>query len=182
MNKIEEKYGLKPRQAIIVLFVLALNVLWIVCNAIRHEGNILSIRTFMFIVSTFYVCYGYKKPHGNLMRYLLLLYAASVAWYLVKDGGNQPMYLSINYAAIVMLTTYMAGRLERYKQNVIISALVLIGNCITTYYLFDKISGTGTLTFINAVSYLGAITVWLAIATGYIIRYRLHKQAGLEDK
>ena len=177
-----EKNKLKTGPSIALIAIVVLNVIWLVCNAIRHAGDIFSIRTFMFIIAMFYVCYGYKKPHGNLMRYLLLLYAVSVAAFLIRDAAIQPMYLSINYSAIIILSTYMAGRLERYKQNIVISVLVLVGNCITTYYLFDKFAGMGTLTFFNAISSIGAITVWLAIAASYIIRYKEHKEAGLADK
>ena len=186
MSKIEEKYGLKTGQAIALFAILVLNAIWFVCSFVFFSDNITSygfwISSFMFVIAAFYACYAYKKPHGNLMRYLLLLYAASVAGFLVTSGKTIPMYLSINYAAIIILSTYMAGRLERYKQNVIISALILVGNCITTYYLFDIFADLGTLTFFNAVSSIGAITVWLAIAAGYIIRFKLHKEAGLTDK
>lgn len=185
MATIKETTKLTTGQLIALIVIFALNVLWLVCNLIRFTGNVsiqFLISVFMFVVAAFYVYFGYKKPHGNLMRYLVLLYAISIAGFVVLNASIQPAFLNANYLAVIILTTYMAGRLKHYKQNIVLGAIVLICNCLTTIYFLGELSKTDTLTFINAVSCFGSTTIWLAIAGGYITRYKLHKEAGLADK
>lgn len=185
MNKIEEKYGLKPSQAIALLVILALNVLWFACSILsRIELSIgLTVdqiaNIVMFAVTVYYVCYSYKKPHGNLMRYLIL---CSAVFSAVKGiTFNYPTYISSTCFLMVILKSYMAGRLDHYKQNVIISAVILICQCIMSYYIIDVFTSFEIpLTFNLIMSVIGPVTLWLAIATSYIIRYKPHKEAGLE--
>ena len=186
MNKIEEKYGLKPSHAYALFVILVLNIIWIVGSIVFYSRNILShyvlMPFFMFAIAAFYACYGYKKPHGNHMRYLLILYAISVAIVVLLKGAEQSMLSNAVCLAIIILTTYMAGRLGHYKQNVIISIVVLALKCITTIYCLVEFSKAGVLTLPCAISCFGSITTWLAIAGAYITRYKLHKEAGFEDK
>lgn len=182
MSKIEERSGSKTGQAIALFAILVLNIIWLVCNLITYSGNItiqIIIGIFRFVVAAFYAYCGYKKPHGNLMRYLLLIYAITVAALDVFNGATQPKFITIDYLAVIILTSYMAGRLDRYKQNVIISALVLICNCIITFYYIGVRADLGTLTFASAISCIGATSIWLLIGGGYIVRYKPHKEAGL---
>ena len=77
----------------------------------------------------------------------------------------------------------MAGRLNKFVQNIIINAAVLVTNGIVAFYLLSKIIGSGQpLTFVRVGACFGCVTVWLAIAASYIIRYKPHKEAGLADK
>ena len=185
MNKIEEKYGLKPSHAYALFVILVLNIAWVVCNFIMFAGKMTMqfwISILMFVGAAFYACYGYKKPHGNHMRYLCLFQAVCVAYMLFANAKYQPDYVNANYLVVIILVTYMAGRLDRYKQNLIICALVLICECITVYYLFNMLNSVNMLNVINAIGCLGSVSVWLAIAGAYITRFKLHKQAGFEDK
>ena len=185
MSNIEKKYELKTGEAIALIVIFLLNVLWFVCNLLTFSGDIsiqFLISTFMFADAAFYTYYGYKKPHGNNMRYLLLLQAISIAVLVVVNGTTQPAFLTVNYLTSIILVAYMAGRLEHYKQNIVISVIVLISKLISTFYYIDVWSKAGTLTFTNAVSCFGSTLIWLLIVSGYIIRFKLHKEAGLEDK
>ena len=185
MNKIEEKYGLKKNQATALLIVLVLNIVWFCCTVSRiitsgkittsHIANIV-----MFAVTVYYVCYSYKKPHGNLMRYLILCSAAYSA--IRSVASDYPTYVAYACYLMIILKSYMAGRLDHYKQNVIISAVILACQCLMSYHLIDLFAGRGMLTFTSIMSSIGPATLWLAIATSYIIRYKPHKEAGLEDK
>ena len=189
MNKIEEKFGLTTKQAIIILAVLVLNVIWLVCSTwfgIRAYGKVALtqiVNIVMFAVTVYYVCYSYKKPHGNLMRYLVLCSAVFSAIRSIISDFEYPIYITAVSYLIIILKSYMAGRLDHYKQNVIISAVVLVCQCLMVYYLIDLFTIAGLpLTFVYVVSALGPVILWLAIATSYIIRYNPHKEAGLEDK
>ena len=185
MNKIEEKYGLKTGQAIALLIIFTANILWLIFNLITYKGNItipILVGIFRFAIAAFYAYCGYKKPHGNLMRYLLLIYAISVAALIVFNGTTQPTFITIDYLTIIILTAYMAGRLDHYKQNIVISLLLLVCNLVITVYYIGVRSNAGTLNLASGVSCIGATSIWLLIAAGYIIRFKPHKEAGLEDK
>ena len=189
MNRIEEKYGLKKNQAIALFVILVLNILWIVCSVsarVRMFGSLTlsQIANFaMFAVTAYYACYSYKKPHGNLMRYILLCYAAYSAIRNITSYLEYPAYIAISSYLAIILTSYMAGRLDHYKQNIIISAAVLVCKCLMVFYLINRFVISGrTLTFDYIITTIGPVTLWLAIATSYIIRYKPHKEAGLENK
>lgn len=189
MSKIEEKYGLKTGQAIALFIILILNVLWIICSTITRIKMFGSlplpqiVNIVMFAVTVYYVCYSYKKPHGNHMRYLMLCCAALEAIQYINTSFTYPTYIIYVFYAITILKAYMAGRLDHYKQNVIISAVILIGECLIRYALINIVISDGLqITFISFVRLMGPVTMWLAIAASYIIRYKPHKEAGLADK
>ena len=188
MSNIEEKYGLKKNQAIALLIVLVLNVVWIICSTFAHIERFGGItlthiaNIVMFAVTVYYVCYSYKKPHGNLMRYLILCSAVFSAIRDIASDLNYPTYIAAATYLMIILKSYMAGRLDHYKQNVIISTVILACQCLMAYYLVNVFTVSGRpLTFSFIMSAVGPVTLWLAIATSYIIRYKPHKEAGLED-
>lgn len=185
MNEFEDKNGLKKSQLIILFLILALNAYWIISNFVTFSSHItfeIGVSFFELLIAIFYLVYDYKKPHGNLMKYLLLLYVLSAAILLLSFAPSQPTYVNAMYLCNIVFGTYMAGRLEHYKQNVIICLILLICNAVVSYYLVNMIIGfVIPLTLTNFGSCLGCVTVWLAIAGGYIIRYKLHKEAGFED-
>ena len=174
---------IKKSSTIALAAIIAINAVWLVCYLILHSND-LSFEFFAclfeLVVALVYATYDYKKPHGNLMKYLLLFYVVAVAVILLYYESSQPTYVNAIYLVKIILGTYMAGRLDRYKQNVVICAILLVTSAITSYYFIEVISSFAPLTFVNIVASLGSVTVWLAIAGGYIIRYQLHKEAGLE--
>ena len=186
MENIKEASKLKTGQLIALIAILILNIVWIICSFIFADGNITFsyvASVVMFAAAVFYSCHGYKAPHGNLMRYLILCFVVSTSIQYVFGGITYPKYISAMYFAIIILATYMAGRLNRYVQNIIISILLLICQCITTVYFLSDVNGTGLeITFLNVMACAGPITLWLAVAAGYIIRYKPHIEAGLADK
>ena len=187
MSKIEEKTGLKTSHAIVLLIILALNVCWLIAETIFvvQHPSILSfviVTYIQFAVAVYYAVCGYKKPHGNLMRYLLLFYALTLGVMLVMRAETQgPLYNS-TYIAIILLSTYMAGRLNKYTQNIVICLIILVLKFVDVYPMISPLIQYSGFSFVNFFGSIGPITVWLAIAAGYIIRFRLHKDAGLADE
>ena len=182
MDRIEEKYGLKTGHAIALFIIFVLNILWLICNFINISEAMIPqfiISIVLCAAAVMYACYGYKKPHSNHMRYLLLINAVFVAWLLVLGAKVQPTYMIVSYLVGIISITYMAGRLDHYKQNLVICAVVLVCNVINACFLLTL---TDTLTFTYIVASFGSVTVWLAVAGGYITRFKLHKEAGMLDK
>lgn len=186
MNRIEEKYGLKPSYAYSLLVILALNITWLICAFVFFAGNMTSyhilLPLFMLVVAMFYACHGYKKAHGNQMKYLFLTYAVFIAITVVLDGPRQTTLINSAYLAVIILIAYMSGRLGHYKQNVIISAIVFAIICITTFYSLYLFSKARELSLLAAITWFGPTTIWLAIVGAYLTRYKLHKEAGFDDK
>ena len=177
--------SINKSSTVALAIILAINAVWLVCYLLTYSSR-LSFQFFVCLlelaIAVIYATYDYKKPHGNLMKYLLLVFVVTIAILLLIYGKYQPTYINTMYLIDIITGTYMAGRLDRYKQNIVICALITISNAVIAYYLIDMIGSFTTLTFVNTVACLGTVTVWLAIAGGYVIRYKLHKEAGLENK
>ena len=185
MNRIEEKYGLKTAHAMALFIILLLTIAWIVCDFVLFGFNMtpqLWISIIMFVTAAFYALYGYKKPHGNHMRYLCLCQAIFASILLVLNISFQSTYWIVSSLTAIILTTYMAGRLDHYKQNVIISVVVLICKMIIAVSTISAYAKYGLLTVTSFIACLSSVCVWLAVAGGYITRFKLHKEAGLLDK
>ena len=187
MSKIEEKTGLKTGQAIALLAIFALGVLWLIALTVQLAKSPAIFRTALvcyvqFVLAAFYACCGYKKPHGNLMRYLLLFYAASLGAMLVIRADTQGVLYNSTYVAVIILSTYMAGRLNKYQQNVIISLIILAIKFVNVYPGMSVRIGHSGFTFVNFFGSIGPVVIWLAIAASYLIRFKPHKEAGLADK
>ena len=178
------KLNLKTGELIALAAIAILNIIWIVCNLMLFSISFASkicIPIAMFVIAVIYALYGYKKPHGNHMRYLLLTYVVYESIILVRSVSLQPVYMITVYLAIIVLSTYMAGRLDRYKQNLAISIIVSILQLVIIYYFVDLALSYNALSITSFFTYIGHITIWLAITASYIVRYKPHKEAGLED-
>ena len=184
MSNFEEKFGLKKSYAITLLIVLVLNVLWFISNLAFFSADAalrICIPFVMFLVTVFYVLYDYKKPHGNTIRHLLLVYSIYTAAMLILSYTRMSISLMAANLVIVITSSYMAGRLNKFNQNIVLSIVILLMNIYICYPFFIEAIENGSLTFISFFRYLGPVSNWLAIAGAYIARYQLHKEAGLED-
>ena len=89
----------------------------------RRSGQIQSFvfgeEGIFYLFVLYYGVWGYKKPHGNLLRYLMLLLAAVTAATILMQidhwDAPWPVIFSSNLAAV--LIGYMAGRLPKVKKN-----------------------------------------------------------------
>ena len=182
----EKTRKLKIGEITSLLIVLLLNVLWLVSLIIfmqKNGGmNPIAIASIIGFAGTILYCFvDYRRPHGNLMRYLLLFFACTAAVMIVMDKNQEDLYRS-TYLAIIILTTYMGGRLNKYKQNVVISIIVLILEVINVYPFISLVANSNALTFIGFFASIGPVANWLALSVSYIVRYSPHKEAGLIDK
>lgn len=180
------KFNLKTGELIALVAIAILNIIWIVCRVISFTGTIMfqSVApVVMLVITVIYALYGYRKPHGNHVRYLILIYSVYMSSMVLakQNPGNMPDYIGYVNMATVILSSYMAGRLDRYKQNLIISAVILVLQIIHIYPFMCFYVEYNSLTFINFFKSVGPISVWLAIAASYIVRFKPHKEAGIEE-
>ena len=146
------------------------------------SGSYLSlvVYTLTSLLLLYYAAVGYRKPHGNLMKYLFLMFAVCCLGGVVSITAEQTVIDTIyNYlrGIVVLLVAYVAGRLDRFKQNVrlmsVIGILMLISSAVVCADYTD------TLGFLFSFTYF---VLWIDLMIAYILRYKEHKEAGLTDK
>ena len=179
-------YGKKAKDSIgliiSLLFVfvgLATETLW---DFMKSTGPVfvdyVAIALYCFII--FYGLWGYKIPHGNLLRYEFIVFAIMNILVLLTDL-QLGLFASYLLAAKALLSIYMAGRLDKIKKNIWIMIAVLVLEI--DYDLSFVISLKGSFTsFISFIALFCGIYMWVALCGAYITRYKLHKEAGLTDK
>ena len=118
--------------------------LYICCLAL--VGFIISIVSFIwrinsripaliFIWITVFYCFvlyygikGYQKPHGNMVRYLMLIFGVYIAGSLITEvnAWHAPWPVIFSGSLAAMSIAYMAGRLNKYEKNKYVAVLSLI--------------------------------------------------------
>jgi len=138
-------------------------------------GKILALAVMALVV--LYLFWLYKKPHGNLLKYTMLLFALVILFLNATDysGGM----ISIVNLIAGGLVCYCAGRLHKIKRNRIILLIIDI------YWLIDGIWSSVKLehvTFLNVFSNFTFFIVLGSLIIAYLIRYKEHREAGLLDR
>jgi len=134
------------------------------------------------VCTALYGFFLYKKPHGNMLKYTMLIFAASnlviaiqMLWYNVGSA-----YVHAISLVIAGMLCYVAGRLNRIEQNrfILLIALVLfVIRSVASLILFP------TPSFITNFTICGQpIIMFLTLCCAYFVRYKAHKEAGLADK
>ena len=150
-----------------------------------------------YLLVLYYVFWGYKTPHGNLLRNLILTYAV-----LLAIGSERRLFstarperpVDVNatdatrratrgisaYKGLItsiafVFMGFIAGRLNKYKQNKILIPVVLV-------LLFVRSFVTSNIRIQAVMTDLSYFILWVGIACAYFSRYDAHKEAGLLDK
>ncbi len=130
-----------------------------------------------YVLILVYVLWNYKVPHGNMMKYLFLIFGYSL---IVRSIWSVTYYdfsilTALAYGLAAMFVCFTAGRLDRYEENK--NLAVVIFCIIILAYVFGVISVEDAP---RSIAYytVGALIQWLAIATSYFSRYHEHKEAG----
>ena len=166
--------------------VLALNIVGLIGTVIMaiqhglsHPGTIIPV-LIDYICILIYGFVGYKKPHGNLLRYLMMLCALNIACeaiYRIERYGKTYAYALVTAALVII---FISGRLDKIKKNAWLTVLALViialGLIVGTIHLKNGFS------FISLVKHAGPFVQWVGISGIYFARYAEHKEAGLADK
>lgn len=222
------KTNMKAPIALLSILILCLCIAGIVMTAIRQYTVIPTLRETLvyvgYLLALSYALIGYRIPHGNLLRYILLLFAVLLVVTLIvnpafygnsteqtvdetqteaaeaadpsanvpekpsgePDVPEKPNPQSPGQAkrsnlwelsilgVIVILVAYMAGRLNRIKENRIIIVLVFL-LFVARIFLVNYEPG-------KLPSGLNEVMMWIVLSCSYLCRYRQHREAGLLDK
>ena len=123
-----------------------------------------------------YTLVGYKKPHGNMLRATLFIFAGFLGTVALTAYNGINGFLSM-VAAITV--SYIAGRLNKIEKNRIL--LVIVGVLLLSGQIAEIIHANSQNAFV-AINILLPLIIFTALAFSYTARYEQHKAAGLEDK
>lgn len=165
--------------ALITLAGLAASVfclVWRLQNAIPAFSYVLIGIYYACIF--FYAIVGYKRPHGNTIRYLLLILAFYVAASTIvtneRWGISWIIMAAGNFAAV--LIGYMAGRLQKVKKNIIV---VVLTTALLAVKSFWPVAGQNN-DFVFVLDRTLPLLMWATVVLIYFFRYSAHKNAGAE--
>lgn len=189
MEDIRNKSGMKKSHTIGLVVCIILMVLQVVSQIMQLTTAVdfqtaASPITFLILIVGFgyYALFGYKKPHGNMLRYLFLFYVICSCYFLLSYVQVYPFYVNAFGIAKIVAFSYIAGRLDKVNKNkYILRALILTDICFDIYniYTFEVL---GLLNFTTLVGSISSLLFTLTVTLAYVIRYDLHKEAGLVDK
>ena len=182
------KKGKGILQRFIVVLLSLAGIAVCVTSIFWRMDNYISVRSFIVVgiyycLVFYYGIYGYKIPHGNLVRHLMLILAAYNVFNVtvsIYRWYKLPWVVLVAGNLAAMFIAYMAGRLNKFKKNIIVAVIVaalLLAECFWPF----KIPGVEA----DALFYLDRslpLFMWLTIMSIYFFRHKEHTVAGLEDK
>ncbi len=181
---IKEKLNLNNFQLILLLVAAVLTIFGAV-ETILHLGADVPASKTMFVVMSYfavfyYAFYGYKVPHGNSLKYIMLFFAMILVNAMsLEAGGKYPVLDSQKIMLSTMITgvcavlvAYTSGRLDKFEKNIYLFMLVLILLFVRAVIMVHF----KTLMYTN----FSDMIIWIDIICAYSIRYTQHKEAGLK--
>lgn len=178
--KEKEHNSFRLINAIVTLLGIAVSVVclvWRLNESIPVTSFILVAVYYCFVF--YYGVFGYKKPHGNMVRYLLLILAlyiaASIIMMVERWDISWFIFAASNFAAV--LIGYMAGRLKRMKSNVILAVIITLLLLVKS---FAPVHVNG-LNFYQLfiLDRTMPLFMWVTVMFIYFYRYEEHKHAGI---
>lgn len=179
---IKEKLNLNNFQMILLLVAAVLTIFGAV-EAILHLGADVPASKTMFVCLSYfavfyYAFYGYKVPHGNSLKFIMLFFAMILVNSMSLEAGgkypvleNQTIMLSTMVTGVcTVLVAYASGRLDRFEKNIYLFVLVLILLFVRAVIMVKF----KTLMYTN----FSDMIIWIDIICAYSIRYTQHKEAG----
>jgi len=177
----------RKRTNIVLVVMGALILMEMITSIISViEHGIISAMSLSAIASLVFIAiYGfilYKKPHGNILKYAMLLLAlAQVLNYAdcLKMGYIEE-YISIIGLISAGIVVYVSGRLNRIEQNKYLLMIALILELFNAIFSIVKYANFISVAFV--ITYLFESIAILTLMIAYFVRYKEHKEAGLTDK
>ena len=172
-------------ELLLLLLGLSANILALF-NGIKVPaiGIVLNIAQISVCVLVgYYVLKGYKKPHGNLLRMVMLCFAFLVGIRVIALGFLPAITNAMTICSAITIA-YMSGRLHKFKTMKYISVIVfilLLSVGITSIVLENNTIQSLTINFEVFNSAFTPAFIWLALSGAYFVRYAEHKEAGLID-
>ena len=181
---LKEKFHLNNAQLIILLVAAAVTIFGIVETLLHVNAGVpVSKSLFVclgFLSIIYYALYGYKVPHGNHLKGIILLFALILVDGLGLEAGRilpgltdqAVLYSACVTGVCIGIVCYVAGRLHKFNQNIYLITL-------TTILLIVRIILMLNARMVMFGNIADAI-IWVDITCVYAIRYKQHREAGLQ--
>ena len=147
----------------------------------------------LFLAVAYYAAFGYRKPHGDLLRFVFLLFSArnfvaviSDVLTISEEGMSDPALFSKRVWGIVfrgvtiILIAYIGGRLDKIRKNAVPLAIVLASHIAN--FLIWEIPHFAEFNIPEMLWRAASLIFCIDLIVAYAFRYRAHKEAGLADK
>ena len=169
------------------IVVLLLCILYVISavGVIINKPNLKSIIGIVVICLTvYYMFVGYKIPHGNLLKYLFIIVDLTALFYFWDSFTQMEKAFDV-YELLLLLQiaiiAYVAGRLNKFKENIALLSIVFIMEVITFSHA-SVVFNIPADSIMRRINVYNLAIIQLAMIVSYIARYKEHKEAGLADK
>jgi len=172
----------KTSKYVLLAVMGALTVIEIIVRMIMIKTNTFAgiMQLISLVFSALYIFLFYKKPHGNMLKYAMLIFSfANIlsSSYLLLMGNTYQIVKLLAAAAVC----YCAGRLDRIDENkYILPALGL-------FFIWVSVSGVRvdienqTSNVLSILTRFNNTINYFTLVIAYFVRYDEHKEAGLAD-
>ena len=135
----------------------------------------------MCAIILLYAFFGYKKPHGNMLKLVFFAFAIYLAVQGTIDIATQNFYIAGDLFILAgLFVAYVAGRLNKLVKNKFL--LFFIGMLIFARAIIIYVTSPFSFGMLDTFGLLSQTITFTAIVLAYVARYEEHKAAGLEDK
>ena len=136
-----------------------------------------------YVLIAVYALHGYRKPHGNMLKYTMLAFTVLSVYKFFVPG--KPVTENVEYianACIVLaaiMIAYISGRLNKINKNKILMIVVEVLFIVSIVLMRLTQKAFSIDSFIRSLS---MPICWVALCFAYVARFEEHKAAGLADK
>jgi len=159
----------------------ALTVFGLVASIISLAGGSEGIRLVkdivnlvLFVLVGYYAVYGYRIPNGNLLKYLILIFAATYIIAVFNEAQMGKQWDAVSHTVMIGLLCFTGGRLHKVKQN--IALMSIVAAILLARIIIGFVQGDASIGIVTQ------LVIWIDICVAYVLRYKEHKLAGLVDK
>lgn len=173
---------------LMVAFVLVLlGIAGCVAGLVKGLGTSQPVNTvhicvnlLMYLPVLAYALFGYRKPHGNMLKYTFLCFGILIVAQSILPGsplsnGTMRDVICGCSGIAAMAVAYMAGRLDRIGKNT--SLMILVGLLISACSVL-LICNFADFNLMRCLSNLTQPICWAALCLAYVSRYDEHRSAG----
>ena len=133
------------------------------------------------LITIWYALIGYKKPHGNSLRFAYFIFSLAIGLRAIADStGSEQFGKGVLLLIAALILAYISGRLNKIEKNK--KLLLLVGILFFADAIISIIGARKpTLTLFRITNILSSMAFLFAFGLAYIARYEAHKEAGIED-
>jgi len=172
----------------VLLIIMGVLILMEIVLVVIDFSEFIAVHVCMMATLLFTALYGfifYKKPHGNMLKYAMLIFAISniLSSMVSLQNFSQSLFVSIALSVLSSaVVCYGAGRLNRIKQNKILFPIICVVYFVVSILWFAECPADYHTSVLSDARLFSTPTIFLTLMIAYFVRYKEHKEAGISDK